>query len=305
MPKVAVIGSGNVGAAAGMWIAGFGIADVALIDKNEGLAKGKAMDISDSLYILGSNKKVAGGGFDLAQGSDIVVITAGMARKPGMTREDLLIVNGQIVKSVLNSLPGDLNDPVFICVTNPLDIMTTLIHKIMNIPENRLVGMGVNLDTSRMANIASEESDMARIAFSPMVLGAHGKEMLPLEDSLTVKGMDILSNEQKKNIARRTSKRGAEIVEAFGSGSAYVAPGAAIYQIVKAIILDEGAILPLSVVTRRLGIENAGAIGLPVKVGRNGCFAVNIDNLPGEVLEKIKKISVEIAEMADKLISDI
>ncbi len=299
MPKITIVGAGNVGASACSWITAFNLADVVLIDKNAGLAKGKAMDISDAMRIFNSNRKITGtDDFSMAEGSEIIVITAGLARKPGMKREDLLSANAQIIKSISDNIKKYVSeDTLWICVTNPLDIMTLLLYKYGGIAKDRLFGMGVNLDSARMANIAAEETNMPRVNFSPIVLGAHGKDMFPVAGSLSVFGFNVLDEKETEKILVRTSNRGAEIVEAFGSGSAYFAPGAAIYQLAKAILNNENVIIPASVIVKdELDLAEESAIGMPVRVGGSGWAIENSIKFDSDVKQSLQKAAQEVSK---------
>ncbi len=271
MSKVAIIGAGNVGGFAAAWIAGLDVADVVLIDKNDGLARGKAMDINDSLYILGSNRWVWGGSdYSLIDGADIVVITAGVARKPGMDREDLLKINKEIVKDIIEKAKGLVaDDAAWVFVTNPLDAITEFGYSLLGIDRHKVMGMGVNLDTSRMVNQIAESLGVARTSISAMVVGKHGKGMIPLVDDISVSGMAVsLDEEIKGEIRERTVNRGAEIVACFGTGSAYVAPGAGIYQVVRHLLSGDGSVLPLSVPLEGERGISGECTGVPVVLGR-------------------------------------
>ncbi len=297
MSKVAIIGAGNVGGLAASWIAGLDLADVVLLDKGSGKAKGKAMDINDALYILGSSRWVEGGSdYDMLSGCEVIVVTAGVARKPGMSREDLLRLNLDITSSILAEARKRVSDSVvWIFVTNPVDIITTYAYRFLGIDRHKIIGMGVNLDSSRMINQIADRYKLDRNSITAMVIGRHGKGMLPLVDSVSVSGLNFpMSSEDKKYIAEKTINRGAEIVSALTVGSAYVAPGAGIYQVVKAILGDTNQLLPLSVpLEGEYGLENV-AIGVPVKVGRSGWKEILEIDLTDDLLSSLKKAGQEI-----------
>ncbi len=270
MSKVAIIGAGNVGGLAATWIAGLGLADVVLIDKGSGRAKGKAMDINDSLAILGSDRWVDGGDdYSLIEGSEVVVITAGVPRRPGMTREDLRVENEKIVGDILNKATKFVTESTaWVIVTNPLDYITDFVYQRLLIDRHKVMGMGVNLDSSRMINQISRVLGVSRSSIKAMVIGQHGKGMLPLVDDITLNGVKLeLSEKEKEFIKNKTINRGAEIVAAFGNGSAYVAPGAGIYQVVRAILTNSKEVLPLSVrLEGEYGISGK-CLGVPVRLG--------------------------------------
>ncbi len=293
MSKVAIIGAGNVGGLAGTWIAGLGIADVVLIDKGSGRAKGKAMDINDALAILGSNRWVEGGDdYSLIKGSKVIVITAGVARKPGMSREDLRVKNEEIVGDILQKAVKFVDeDAVWIVVTNPLDHITNFVYSRLSTSRHKVIGMGVNLDSSRMINQVSKRFKISRTSVQAVVIGQHGKGMLPLLDSVSVNGMRLgLSEQDKAMIMEKTINRGAEIVSAFGDGSAYVAPGAGVYQVVKAVLTNSQEVLPLSVrLEGEYGIRGK-CLGVPVKLGYL-CWEKVIElPLSEEILTRLRQI---------------
>lgn len=274
MRKVAVIGAGNVGGCAAWAIATRGIADVALVDRNNDIAYGKALDISDSLAFFGSDSIVRGGSdYGLVEGADIVVITAGVARKPGMLREDLLKLNMDIAQDVINNVCRYLNKDkvVWIVVTNPLDIITTFAAKQLDIDRKKVFGAGVGLDSARFVNILSEKLGIARSSLKGAVLASHGKDMLVLEETITIDGLKVqMAQDAVSGLKEMTVNRGAQIVSAFKNGSAYFAPGASVYQLADAILSDSRRVCLASVKPEgELGIDG-GCIGLPVVVTQNG-----------------------------------
>ncbi len=293
MSKVAIIGAGNVGGLAGTWIAGLGLADVVLIDKGSGRAKGKAMDINDALAILGSDRWVDGGDdYSLIEDSDIVVITAGVPRRPGMTREDLRTENEKIIGDILDKAVKFVKESTaWIIVTNPLDYITNFVYQRLSIDRHKVMGMGVNLDSSRMVNQVSKILGVSRSSVKAMVVGQHGRGMLPLVDDISVNGVKVALSEKEKDIIRdKTINRGAEIVAAFGDGSAYVAPGAGIYQIVRSILTNSKEVLPLSVrLEGEYGI-NGKCLGVPVKLGHLAWDEVIKIPWTEEVLSKLRAL---------------
>ncbi len=292
MSKVGIIGAGNVGGMSAVWIAGLGLADVVLIDKGSGRAEGKAMDINDALAILGSDRWVEGGSdYSLLKGADVVVITAGFPRKPGMSREDLLRANVDIIEEVLeNAKPQVSPDCVWIFVTNPLDVITAVGYKRLGVDRHKVIGMGVNLDSSRMVNQVSALTGVARSSISAMVIGRHGQGMIPLVESVSLSGVPFsLPKDVGEEVRERTVNRGAEIVKAFGTGSAYVAPGAGVFQVVRALLSGEGHVLPLSVwLEGEYGIEE-GCVGVPVKVSYLAWEEVVEVDLTQETLQALRE----------------
>jgi malate dehydrogenase len=248
---------------------------VVLIDVVPGMAKGKGLDLADSRWLAGKNYDLTGTD-DIAglKGSDIVVITAGLARKPGMTREDLLNKNTQILKSVCVKVKELAPEAVVIIVTNPLDVMTYFAVKALGFKPGRVFGMGVTLDASRFANLISEKLSVPVTDIQPMVVGCHGEGMLPLARFTLVKNKaltEIVPDRSKiEELISRTVDRGKEIVSLLGSGSAYYAPSAAICQLVKAVANDEKVTLGVSAyLNGEYGLKDI-TVGVPCCIGRNG-----------------------------------
>lgn len=287
MKKVAIIGAGNVGGTTAMRIAETGLANVVLIDVAENIARAKAFDLEDARYALGADTRVEGGG-DLSQveGSDIVVITAGLPRKPGMTREDLLAKNAAIMESVCRGVVDAAKDAIVIVVSNPLDVMTYLAFKKTGFPRAKIFGMGANLDASRFANLISKKLFVGTEHIQALVVGSHGETMLPLPRLTRVRGKlltEILMQAEIDSLVKKTRERGAEIVSLYGSGSAYMAPSAAIYQLVETILSGHPKELPVSaVLDGEYGLDNV-AIGVPARIGASGIEkVVEIELTPEE-----------------------
>ena len=273
-PKVTLVGAGNVGATAAQRIFDRGIADVVLVDIVEGLPQGKALDMLESGPVLGSDASIVGSnGYDETANSDIVVITSGVARRPGMSRDDLLLTNMRIVTEVVNEAAGRSPNCVLMVVTNPLDAMAQRAFEVSGFPKNRVVGMAGILDTARFRTFISEELDVSVESVSAFVLGGHGDTMVPVVGSTVVGGQSIerlLSRERIEAIVQRTRDGGAEIVELLKSGSAYYAPSAAIVQMVEAILLDKKSVLPCTAYLEgEYGIDGL-FVGVPVKLGAGG-----------------------------------
>ncbi|MCI0469936.1 MAG: malate dehydrogenase, partial [Nitrospirae bacterium] len=241
--KVSVIGAGNVGASLAQMIAQSGIADVALLDIAEGIPQGKALDLSEACPLWGSASSVIGSNdyADTAK-SDIVVITAGLARKPGMSRDDLLHANAKVVFNVVNNIKNLSPNAVIILVTNPMDVMAQAALKASDFDPSRVIGMGGILDSARFRTFVAWELNVSPEDVEALVLGGHGDLMVPMPRFTTVKGVSItelISKERIAALVERTRHGGAEIVSLLKTGSAYYAPAAAAYQMVKAVLLDE------------------------------------------------------------------
>lgn len=241
--KVTIIGAGNVGGLAALRIVEKNLASVCLIDVVDGLANAKAFDIEDSQKSLNKTLDITGTtDFSALSGSDIVVITAGIARKPGMTREDLIATNSKIVKDISLKIKQFCNkDTIVIVVTNPLDIITCIVYKELCFDRKKVIGFGMNLDASRFANIISKKLSVSVSSIKPVVIASHGQEMLPLPRFTLVNNKpltQICSKEEIQDIVKRTTNRGAEIVSLYKTGSAYFAPSAGIFELVENIITN-------------------------------------------------------------------
>ncbi|MCK9594421.1 MAG: malate dehydrogenase [Candidatus Omnitrophica bacterium] len=286
--KISIIGAGNVGGTAALRVAQENIGDVVLIDVVPGMAKGKGFDLADSRWLAGKNYQLTGtDDINGLKGSDIVVITAGLARKPGMTREDLLNKNSQILKSVCVKVKELAANAVVIIVTNPLDVMTYFAVKTLEFLPGRVFGMGVTLDASRFANLISEKLSVAATDIQPVVVGCHGEGMLPLARFTRVKNKaltEIITDKAAiAELLDRTVDRGKEIVSLLGSGSAYYAPSAAICQLVKAVAKDEKLTLGVSAyLNGEYGLKDI-TVGVPCLIGRFGVEkVVELDLNPEE-----------------------
>lgn len=276
--KVSIIGSGNVGATAAQRIMEKSLADVVLYDIVEGVPQGKALDISEAAPISGSDSRISGSNnYDDTSGSDIVVITAGLARKPGMTRSDLLQKNVTIVKEVTEEVAKRSPDSILIIVTNPMDLMTYLSWSVSGFPKQRVMGMGGALDSARFECFIARELNVSVENVHAFVLGGHGDLMVPLTKFSTVAGIPITELMDKPAIERiveRTKFGGAEIVELLKTGSAYVAPAAAITEMVEAILLDKKKIIPSAAYLEgEYGIKDL-FVGVPARLGRGGIESI-------------------------------
>lgn len=274
MRKVAVVGAGQVGSTTAMRVAEQGIADVVLLDIYEDLAKGKALDIAQSLPLTTSSSRVEGGSdYRLAEGSEVVVVTAGFPRAPGMSRSDLLERNAAVVREVVEKASEAAPDAVMIMVTNPLDEMTRLAWRVTGWDRKRVMGMAGLLDGSRLACFAAMELGIPPGQVYPMVLGSHGDAMLPLPRLTSVGGVplsELLTAARLEELVARTREGGAEIVSLLKQGSAYYAPSACVARMVRAVLMDEGLQVVASVrLEGEYGLEDV-FLGVPVVLGYGG-----------------------------------
>jgi malate dehydrogenase len=271
--KVTVVGAGNVGATAAQEIARRDYADVVLVDIKEGLPQGKALDINESAPVLGYEPTVTGSnGYEETEGSDVVVITAGLPRKPGMSRDDLVTTNEQIVGSVTREAVERSPDAVLIVVSNPLDAMCHVANNVSGWPRERVFGMAGILDTARFSTFIAWETGSSARDVTAMVLGGHGDQMVPVVSATTIGGVPLTKLASEERIAamvERTRKGGGEVVELLGT-SAWYAPGAAAAQMVDAVMLDQKRVLPCTALLQgEYGIDDL-YMGVPVKLGAGG-----------------------------------
>lgn len=277
--KISIIGAGNVGGTAALRILEQGLSnDIVLFDVVPGLAHGKSLDLADAQALSGRDYKVEGtDNIARIAGSSIVVITAGLARKPGMKREDLLKTNAEIVKGVSLGIKQHCPESVVIVVTNPVDVMTFCALKNTGFGCNRVFGMGISLDASRFANLIALELKVAVSRVKASVIGSHGEKMVPMIRLSQVEGKPLdkmISSDKAIELTNRTIGRGAEIVSSLGSGSAYHAPSAAIADIVKAVARDEKRVIGVcAFLDGEYGLKDI-CIGVPCKIGRSGAEEV-------------------------------
>ncbi|HLT19916.1 MAG TPA: malate dehydrogenase [Thermomicrobiales bacterium] len=272
--KVTVVGAGNVGSVVANEIALGGYADVVMVDIVEGMPQGKALDMLQAGPIDGYDVTITGSnGYEETAGSDVVVITSGAARKPGMSRDDLLKINMGIVRQVTEAVVAASPDAVLIVVVNPLDAMCHVAYEAAGLPKERVIGMAGVLDSARFRTFVAMELGVAASDVQALVLGGHGDTMVPLPRYTTVAGIpitELMSEERIKELSERTANGGAEIVSLLKSGSAYYAPGAAAAQMVEAIIHDRDRVLPCSVLLEGEYGINGLFVGVPVKLGAGG-----------------------------------
>lgn len=285
--KITVIGAGNVGATTAQLLANEELAtEIYLVDILEGIPQGKALDMYESMPIMESDTKIYGvNSYEQTKDSDIVIQTAGIARKPGMSRDDLLVSNAQIVSSCIKQAFEYSPNAYYIIVSNPLDVMTYMSMKITGLQRSRMFGMAGILDTARYRAFISMELGISMQDIQGLILGGHGDTMVPLPRFTTVAGIpviDLIPKERLDAIVERTAKGGGEIVSYLKTGSAYYAPAAAVLQMVKAIVLDQKRILPCSVMLEGEYGYNDVVVGVPVVLGKNGCERVIELNLNDE-----------------------
>ncbi|MFC1690564.1 malate dehydrogenase [Nanoarchaeota archaeon] len=299
MKKISVIGAGYVGSTTALKLAQDNLGDIVLVDREEGRPKGLALDIMQSLPLVGSSSKVTGTADPKdIKGSDIVIITAGKPRTPGMTREDLMRDNANIVKSIATYVKEQAPDCILIVVTNPLDIMTYLAKQITGFPKERVVGMAGILDSTRFRAFIGMELNTTVHEVSALVLGSHGDSMVPVPECSTVSGIPITKLMDKEAIDRlseRTRKGGGEIVGLLKTGSAYYAPAACIAEMVRAIVNDEKKILPCSALLEGEYDGKEVYIGVPVRLGSKGMEKIEVIDFESETKESLAK-TIEAAK---------
>ena len=305
--KVTVVGAGNVGATAAQRIVEKQLADVVLIDIVEGLPQGKALDMMQSAATEGFDTQIIGtNDYADTANSDVVVITAGIARKPGMSRDDLLNTNANIVGSVTEQIVKYSPDCIIVVVSNPLDVMTQLAYHKSGFDSSRVVGMAGVLDSSRYACFIAEALNCSIKDVRAMVLGGHGDTMVPVPQYTTVNGISItelLPAEKIEEINDRTRHGGAEIVKHLKTGSAYYAPSASSVAMVEAILLDSGRILPCcALLSGEYGVNDLYC-GVPVELGRKGVQKIIELPLNSSELQELQNSVSAVKELGSKLIN--
>ncbi|HJN86226.1 MAG: malate dehydrogenase [Dehalococcoidia bacterium] len=301
--KVTVIGAGNVGATAAQRIHQLGIADVLLVDVVEDLPQGKALDMLESGPVLGTDASITGSnGYAESADSDVVVITAGIARKPGMSRDDLLLTNMKITASVTADVVKYSPNCIIIAVTNPLDAMVQNVFEASGFPRNRVFGMAGILDTARFRTFIAQELDVSVEDVQALVLGGHGDDMVPLVRYTSAGGIpisELMSQETIDQLVKRTRGGGGEIVALLKAGSAYYAPSAAITQMVEAVLLDKKRILPCcAYLEGEYGI-NGLCVGVPVKLGAGGMEKVIEVGLTDAEKTALQSSAASVQELVD------
>ena len=277
-PKITVVGAGNVGGTTAQRLAEKDEYEVVLVDIVEGVPQGKAFDITQAGPVCGYSTRVVGtNGYDETAGSSVAVITSGIPRKPGMSRDELLTTNAKIVKSVVSELVSRSPNVILILVTNPLDAMVHVARRVSGLPKSRVLGMAGVLDSARMRSFIAAELSVPGPDVNAMVLGGHGDTMVPLPRYTTVKGKpvsELMSKDRLEAIVKRTREGGAEIVGLLKTGSAFYAPSASAVDMVEAIVKDQKRVLPCAVLCEgEYGLQDV-VVGVPVKLGRGGAEQV-------------------------------
>ena len=284
--KISVIGAGNVGATTAHLIFQKGYADVVLLDIAEGIAKGKALDIAQSTSVDGQNINLSGtNNYKDIENSDVIIITAGVPRKPGMTRDDLLGTNLKIIKQVADGIKKNSPNAFVICITNPLDAIVMAFQRYSGLSTSKVVGMAGILDSSRFKYFLSQELNTPSKNIQTLVLGGHGDTMVPMPNQTIVNGKplnDLISKEKLNSIIERTRKGGAEIIKLLEKGSAFYAPAASAVEMAESYIKDLKKTLPCAAyLNGEYGVKNLYA-GVPVKIGKNGVEKIIEINLSNE-----------------------
>ncbi len=303
--KISIIGAGFVGATAAHWAASKELGDIVLVDILEGIPQGKALDLFEASPIEGFDANVVGtNSYEETKGSDIVVITSGVPRKPGMSREDLLDINRKIVESVVAEVVAKSPNAILLMVTNPLDTMTYLALKKSGLSRERVIGMAGVLDTARYRAFIAMELGVSVEDIQAILLGGHGDEMVPLPRYTTVSGIPLshfLPKEKIDQLVERTRKGGGEIVNLLKTGSAFYAPSAGVIQMAEAILKDKKRILPCCVyLNGEYGLKDI-CFGVPVKLGEKGVEKIIELNLT----EEEKSLVAKSAESVKKSISEL
>jgi len=306
--KVSIIGAGHVGASTAELVLQSGLADVLLFDIAEGMPQGKALDLTEaaSLWNVSTSCRGTNDYADTAD-SDVVVITAGFPRKPGMSRDDLLQANAGVMRNVAAETSRLSPEAITVVVTNPMDIMTYITWKVSGLNHRRVLGMGGVLDSSRFRTFVSMELGVSPRDVEAVVLGGHGDLMVPLARLATVKGIPLESLVDEGRISElvdRTRKGGAEIVSLLKTGSAYYAPAAAIFEMVRAILLDEKRILPCSAyLAGEYGLEEI-FMGVPVMLGREGAERIIEVGLTDAEKREFSRSAAATRELLDKVLPE-
>ena len=301
MTKVTVVGSGKYGSMTALRVAEYDIADtVVMTDIVEGLPQGLALDMNQSRFVEKFSSKIIGtNNYEDTSDSDVVVITAGLPRKPGMSRMDLLEVNANIVTEVTSNIMKHSKNPIIIVVTNPLDQMTTLVSDVSGLPKSRVIGQAGVLDSSRFAYFISEKLNVDMNEVEAWTLGSHGETMVPAPSQCKVDGKpltELLTNDEIEELVKRTSDGGAEIVALLKTGSAYFAPSSAAATMVKSIISDSNNVLPsCSWVSGEYGISDV-YLGVPTKLGKDGVTEIVELDLNTEELENLKSAADSVKQ---------
>jgi malate dehydrogenase len=306
--KITVVGAGNVGATLAQRLAERNYADIVLVDIVEGLPQGKALDMFEAGPIVGFDSLVTGcNGYDETADSDIVVVTSGLPRKPGMSRDDLVMANAKVIASVVGEVARRSPSSVLVMVTNPLDAMAQLAHAVSGFDRKRVIGMAGVLDTARFRTFIAQELDVSVEDVQAYVLGGHGDTMVPLTRFSTVAGVPVetlIGTERLTAIVQRARDGGAEIVNLLKTGSAFYAPSAAAAQMVDAILLDKHQVLPCSVLLDgEYGIRGLFS-GVPCRLGAGGLLDVVEVALAPDERSALHRSAASVQELVDIIVSN-
>ena len=308
--KVTVVGAGNVGGSIAQRLAEKNWYDIVLVDIVEGMPQGKALDLVEAGPVCAYDSAVAGANsYEATKDSDLVIITSGIPRRPGMSRDELLETNTKIVSSVVRETAKRSPEAILIIVSNPLDVMTHVAHRVSGFPKNRVLGMAGVLDSARFRSFIAEALQVSVENIHAMVLGGHGDSMVPLIRYTTVAGRPIdewLSPETLEALIKRTREGGAEIVNLLKTGSAYYAPAASVVEMVEAITKDQKKILPCAVLCEgEYGFHDL-VLGVPVKLGSDGAEAIIeyvLTPVERTALENSSQAVRELCEQVDQMIN--
>ncbi|CAD7770032.1 Malate dehydrogenase [Candidatus Methanoperedenaceae archaeon GB37] len=305
MVKISVVGAGMVGATLVQRLAESELGDLVMIDVVDGLPQGKALDLMESAPLCGFDVDVVGSNdYRDIESSDVVVVTAGLPRKPGMTRDDLIRINSGIIRDISSKVVEYASSAILLVVTNPLDLMTYAALKYTGFEPHRVLGMGGVLDSARFAYFIALELDCSPTDVQAMVIGSHGDMMLPLPEYTTVSGIpirELLSSDALSRSVSRTVNAGAEIVDLLKTGSAFYAPSAAIVRMVEAVVHNQRRIMPASVyLDGKYGLKDI-CIGLPVRLGRGGVLDVIELDLQSETMDALHRSTDSLRTLISSL----
>ena len=303
--KITVVGAGQVGSTVAQLTAYKNLGDVVIIDIIEGVPQGKALDLQESSCLQVFDSLVTGtNDYKETANSDVVVITAGLPRKPGMSREDLLATNAKIVQSVTEKIMEHSRDPIIIVVSNPLDAMVYMAKKTSNLPKNKIIGMAGVLDSARLRTFVSLELGCSLVDVDAMVLGGHGDSMVPLPRYTSVSGISItelMTKEQIDRVVERTRKGGAEIVSLLKTGSAFYAPGSSVVKMIEAILQDKRRILPCTAYLEGEYGWSGIFFGVPVMMGINGIEKIIELKMTDEEKVALDKSAQDVKKTCDEI----
>ncbi len=303
--KITVVGAGNVGATTAQRLAERDYADVVLVDIVEGMPQGKALDLNQAGPVVGYEPKVVGtNGYDETSGSDIVVITSGLPRKPGMSRDDLLAANQEIVAGVTREVADRSPDSIIICVTNPLDAMCHVTLDVSGFPRQRVVGMAGILDSARFRTFLAWELGVSARDVTGFVLGGHGDTMVPIVSYTNIAGVPVsqkIEAQRLEEIVQRTRDGGAEVVKLLKSGSAFYAPAAAVAEMIDSIVHDQKRVLPCAALCQGEYAIDGLFVGVPVKLGKDGVEEIIEIELSEQEREELHRSADAVRELVDAM----